>query len=196
LGLLRSSTSRKWYRAIELSEVLKTHLNHPSQFAEFFAELKAEPGFDWKNSIDDPLSKSKCIQLILAFFDDDSIIKVLNQLVDESLLEIDFVKKSDGLVLSPYGIFEEGYFGYENLANLLLNTFSNEPDYLDAELRSEGLTKGSIELRIREICLKKTPEEIIKTFFGLGPSLIKLARKIGLVSLGEIRKKSYCKLFS
>jgi hypothetical protein len=189
LGLLKSSTSRKWYSAIELIDVLETYLNDPPQFAGFLARLKAEPEFDWKINVDDPLYKSKCIQLILVFFNDDSIIEILNQLVDNALLVIDFVKKTDGLIVSPYGIFEEGYFGYENLVNLLLNTFANELNYLDSELRSEGLTRGSIELRIREICLKKTPEEIIKTFFGLGPNLIKLAKEIGLVSLREIRKK-------
>jgi len=159
LGLMKSSESRGWSDIIELVEILKTCLNTPPQFSEFLGELKEEQKFDWKKNVDDPLYKSKCIQLILAFFDEDAIIKTLNQLIDDAKLNIDSIKKFDSLIVSPHGIFEEGYFGYESLVDLLLNTFADKLDDLDAELRSEGLTNGSIELRVREKCLKKNPRE-------------------------------------
>lgn len=187
VGLLKSKASRKWSNAIELIEVLETYLIKPRQFTEFLDRLKED--FEWKNNINDPLYKSKSIQSILIYFDDKSIIEILNQLIDNALLEIDSIKKFDSLIVSPYGVFEERYSGYENLVNLLLDTFADELVYLDAELRSEGLIKGPVDLRIREKCLEKNPKEIIETFFGLGPNFIKLAKKLGLVSLRNIRKK-------
>jgi hypothetical protein len=189
LGLLRSNQSRSWFNAIELNEVLENHLNHSDQFAYFFARLKEEQGFNRKESVNDPFYKSNGIQLILASFNDDLIIEILNNLADKGILEIDSVKKSESLIVSPYGIFREEYFGYDNLVNLILESFSDEEGVLDSELRSEGLARGSVELRVREKCLKKNPREIIETFFGTGPNLIKLARRIGLVSLRRIRDK-------
>jgi len=189
LGLFRSRQSRSWSNAIELDEMLENYLNNFHQFAYFFERLKEEQGFNWKESTNDPLYKSKCVQLILALFDDDSIIEILNKLADNSMLEIDSVKKFQGLIVSPYGIFREEYFGYDNLVDLILESFSDEIDFLDSELKSEGLARGSVELRVREKCLRRNPREIMETFFGTGPNLIKLAERIGLVSLKRIRDK-------
>ena len=189
LGLLRSSKSRGWYRTNGLIQILETFLHSSYQFTEFFTRMKEKPRFNWKDDSDDPLYRSKCIQSILALSDDDTIIDILNQLIDKTMIEIESLKMCSDLMVSPYGIFEETYNGYKNLVDLLLRTFADEPDFLDAELRSEGSTEGSLELRVREICLKKTPEEIITIFFGLGPNLIRLAKEIGLVSLAEIRNK-------
>jgi len=189
LGLIRSCESRSWFGAIEIADVLEAYLSSPQQFAYFLKKLRERLGFDWKEQMDDRLYKSKWIQSILAQFDDDSIIEILNKLADGGLIKIDAVRKFENLIVSPYGIFREEYSGYDKLVNLILGSFSDEMDLLDSELKSEGLTKGSIELRTREKCLKRNPRDIVETFFGTGPNLIKLAGRIGLVSLKRIRDK-------
>jgi hypothetical protein len=190
LGLFRSNKNRSWFNAIELYEVLEDYLNDPHQFACFFEGLREKQEFNWKKGVNDPFYKTDCIQLILASFDDDSIIERLNNLTDDGIVEIDSVKKFESLIASPYGIFREEYFGgYNNLVDLILESFSDDVDFLDSELKSEGLMIGSLELRVREKCLKKNPKEIIETFFGTGPNLIKLARRIDLVSLRRIHDK-------
>lgn len=186
LGLLRSKVSRGWSNSFELIAVLDTYLRDSHQFAGFLEELRE---VDWKSITDDPMRREKCIQLVLAYFDDDLIIEILNLLISRALLQITTIRKHDGLIVSPYGVFEERYGGYEELVSLLLSSFRMEKNYLDAELRSEGITEGPLELRVREKCLKKTPREIIEIFFGLGPSLIKLAEELGLVALDRTRDK-------
>jgi len=189
LGLLRSYQSRSWSGSVELEGLLESYLSSPSQFALFFDKYDEIAGFDWKKNVDDGNYKDKCVQLVLALFDDDFIVSVLNDLLDKSLIEIDTIKKFESLIASPYGIFREEYSGFDNLVNLIIENFDTDLECLESELRSEGLTSGSIEQRIQEECLRKNPKEIVEAFFGKGPNLIKLAERVGLVSLSRIKDK-------
>ncbi len=189
LGLLKSVANRSWSGASELSKVLETYLNSAKEFGEFFSIVKERTVYDWKEKVREPLYRSRGVQLIMASFNDESIIGVLNMLVDSAVLDIDSVKKFGDLIVSPHGVFEKEYAGYNNLVNLILSSFMNRLDSLDAALKTEGMSEGQVDFKVREICLRKKPDEIIKMFFGVGPNLIEVARQIDLVSLNRIRDK-------
>jgi hypothetical protein len=190
LGLSKSVASRSWTGANELSKVLRTYLTGWKEFGEFFSRAKEYNELKWKESVREPFYKSKGVQLILTSFNDESVIGILNTLVDSDVLDIDSVKKFDDIIVTPYGAFKEEYSaGYNNLVDLILSCFANRLDSLDVALKAEGLSNGPVDFRVREYCLRRKPYEIIRALFGIGPNLIEVANEIGLVSLGKMKDK-------
>jgi hypothetical protein len=190
LGLSKSVASRSWIGANELSKVLGTYLTSWKELHEFFSKAEDWKKLDWKESVKEPFYQSKGVQLIMTSFNDESIMGILNKLVDINVLEIDSVKKFGDIIVSPHGIFNEEYnAGYGNLVDLILNSFANRLDSLDITLKSEGLCEESVDFRVREYCLQRKPDQIIKTLFGVGPHLIEVARGIGLVSFRKMIDK-------
>jgi len=135
----------------------------------------------------DPLLREKSIQVVLAFADNETLCKSVNQLIDQGRIQIGSVEEYWDFFATPCGIFEKAPGGVEALAELLIKEFS-EAD-LDSELSREGCVTGSFEMRVLEKCVRENPSKILDELFGF-PMLKRIARNLGLIAVDKIKDRS------
>lgn len=181
LGLSKSTVTRKLTMTEDIAKFLLRHLNYPTPYLEIQKKVGDKPSL----TIDkhDRLLKEKTCQLLLTKLTDKQIFGVFNQLINEGTVKITSIERYWNFVTTPFGVFEPPYFGAENLANIILKTFREH------ELGPHVEGTGLIEDMIRQKCIVEPPDEILMEFFGSGPYLTKLARKIGLIGLDKIDNK-------
>lgn len=181
IGLLKSTYARKSIMMEDLTKFLLRHVNYPSPYLELKDKLGDRLALTINKS--DPLIKEKICQLLLAKLSDEEIFKIFNQLINKGSLKIASIERYWNFVATPFGVFELGFAGEEYLARVILKTFRKE------ELRPRAEGDGTIEDLILQECIVKPPNEILAEFFGFGPYLIKLAKRIGLFGLDEIENE-------
>jgi len=181
LGLLRSTVQRKSTMIEDMTRFLLRHVDYPSPYLELKEKVRGR--LDLTINKHDPLLKEKICQLFLATLTDEEILEIFNQLIDESIMEILSIERYWNFVATPFGVFEPQYFGEKNLAELILKTFREE------ELRPRIEGSGTIEDVVQQKCIVEPPDEILTKFFGSGPYLTKLAKRIGLLGLREIKNE-------
>jgi len=181
IGLLRSTVQRKPTVIEGMTKFLLRHVDYPSPYLEF--KEKAKDKLDLTINKHDPLLKEKICQLILATLSDEEIFEIFNQLIDKGIGKILSIERYWNFVATPFGVFEPPYSGEKNLAKLILRTFREE------ELRPQIEGSGPIEDLIQQKCIVEPPDKILTEFFGSGPYLTKLAKRIGLVGLRKIENE-------
>jgi len=184
MGVLKSTVTRKPIKSEGMIKFLLNHCFYPSPYNELMDVLNdklAECSFDKH----DPLLKEKFSQVLLAKLSDEEIFATLNQLIENGSLKIDSIERYWDFVATPHGIFETSYHGDENLAHWILRMFAEEelaPFFL-------GGKTDNIEHLVQEKCITETPDKILAQFFGSGPSLAKLASRLGLFGLHKIENE-------
>lgn len=181
LGLLRSTVTRASYMMKDMTKFLLKHIDYPSPFLEF--KERSRGRLDLPISKRDPLLKEKICQLLLAKLTDEDIFEIFNQLIAKGSIRIESIERYWNFVATPFGIFQPPYSGEANLAKLILGTFRKE------ELRPKTKGTGAVEDLIQQECILEPPDKILVEFFGSGPYLAKIARKIGLVGLHRIENE-------
>ena len=181
VGLIESAVPRKFSIIEDLTKFLLRHVDYPSPYLEF--EEKVREKLDLVINKHDPLLKEKICQLLLAKLSDKEIFEIFNQLIDKGKIRIPSIERYWNFVATPFGIFEPTYSGEENLAKIILRTFREE------ELRPRIEGRGTIEDLIRQKCIIEPPDKILTEFFGSGPYLTKLAKRMRLVGLGKIENR-------
>lgn len=181
LGLVHSTVSRNATMMEDMTKFLSRHIDYPSPYSEL--KEKAGDRLDLTINKHDRLLKEKICQALLVQLSDKEIFELFNQLIKEDTLKISSIERYWNFVATPFGVFEPPYSGEENLAKIILRTFK------DGELRPLMKGHGSIEDLTLQKCLVKRPDAILTKFFGSGPYLTKLAKKIGLIGLDKIENE-------
>lgn len=183
MGVLKSTVARKPIKSEDMIKFLLNHCSYPSPYNELIDVLDdkfAVYSFDKH----DPLLREKFSQVLLAKLSDEEIFATLNQLIENGSLKIDSIERYWDFVATPHGIFETSYHGDENLAHWILRMFAEEklaPFF--------GGKTDNIGHLVQEKCITETPDKILAQFFGCGPSLAKLASRLGLFGLHKIENE-------
>jgi len=184
LGIMRSMSRRTALASDDWTKFLMKYIDYDIYLALVeLANLPKEVIFE-RN---DPLLHEKSIQVILAFADDETLTKSVNQLIDDGRIHVRSVEEYWDFFATPCGIFEKAYRGVEALADLLMKEFSEAE--LDSELSREGCVSGSFEMRVLEKCVKENPSKILSDLFGF-PMLKRIARNLGLIAVDKIKDRS------
>lgn len=181
LGLLKSKVSRKFSSREDMTKFLFTHVTYPHPYLDIKETFSGK--LDVKIDKNDSLIKGKMCQLILVKLNDKEILEIFNKLIDEDKVKIQTIERYWDFVVTPFGIFKPPYNGEKNLAEIILRSFQEK------ELRPHLEGIGTVKDLVWQKCTIEPPDIILKEFFGSGPNLTKLAKKINLMSLSKIENK-------
>lgn len=184
MGVLKSTVTRKPTKLESMVKFLLRYVSYPSPYTEIIAILK-DRFAECSINKHDPLLKEKFCQIFLAKLSDAEIFATFNQLIANESLKIAAIERYWDFIATPHGIFERAYDGNENLAHWILGMFTkNElaPFFPSGKI-------DNIEHLVQEKCIEKTPDKLLAQFFGSGPSLAKLAKRIGLFGLNKIENE-------
>lgn len=183
LGIIGSVITRKTFQSIGLIQLFDKYINRDNWFGlrKIVEDVPSEIVLK-----DDPLFLPKFFQLLLAYANDEKILKSMNRLIQDGKLKIEGNLRYWDFIATPCGLFKRRYRGVERLANILTHEF--EEQELSTLLDEEGLVAATTKLRVLERCIKEKPSDILDEMFGL-IDLWRIGKGIGLISPEKIKDK-------